>query len=233
MAGMVARTNRGQGMVTRSAAYLQFIESMQMDYMKWHDGTPYDLDCLASVSPEELAELEALLIERKDADWRDAEALAKINSPAAILALRDSMNGPDREVRIRAAELLHGNGLIDSLDAVIIDGLRFGKLGKGFAQAIELAAAHPSEAVKATLLQGAFCSSDAAVGFAAALLVAYGKASKVYDQSQQAVFSRFATKDPRARRQAFDDLCVILGVNGSRVTGGSCPPGHYQMSEDD
>jgi hypothetical protein len=41
---------------------------MKVGYIEWHDGIPYDLEALASVSPEELVELEALLVRRKDAD---------------------------------------------------------------------------------------------------------------------------------------------------------------------
>ena len=59
---------------------------MNIGYMQWHDGDPYDLDALDSVSPSELAALQALLVRRKDSDWRDSEALARIGSATAAKA---------------------------------------------------------------------------------------------------------------------------------------------------
>ncbi len=201
---------------------------MKIGYMEWHDGIPYDLEALASVSPEELAELEALLVRRKDADWRDAEALAKINSPPALRALQASLKGPNREVRIRAAELLHGIGRLDSIDEVIVEGLRFGELGEGLAQAERLAAAHPSAAVIEALLQGALCSSDGrAVRFAGILFFLHGKASEPFDWSQRSLFLRFRTSDRRERREAFDEMCQLIGANGATV---NCPSGPFQSA---
>lgn len=205
--------------MSHSEAYDRFIASTKIDYMKWHDGEPYDLEALDAVSPDERAELEALLVQRKNNDWRDVEALAKLKSPAALHALKESMTGPSREVRIRAAELLHRMGELDSLDAVIVEGLQFGELGEGLAQAERLSASHPSEAVKSALLHGALCSSDGrAVRFAGILLFVHGKASEPFDWSHRSILTRFSKQDLRERRQAFDELCEMLGVDGSQVT---------------
>ena len=204
--------------MTHTPAYDRFIASMKVGYIEWHDGIPYDLEALASVSPEELVKLEALLVRRKDADWRDAEALATINSPATLRALQESLKGPNREVRIRAAELLYAAGLLDSLDDVIVEGLRFGELGEGLAQAERLAAAHPSAAVKAALLLGALSSNDGrAVRFVGILFFLHGKASEPFDWNQRSFFLRFKTSDRRERRKAFDEMCQLIGVDGSNV----------------
>jgi hypothetical protein len=129
------------------------------------------------------------------------------------------MTGSSREVRIRAAELLHQMGELDSLEAVIVEGLRFGELGEGLAQAERLAASHPSGVVKAALLHGALCSSDGrAVRFAGILLFVHGKASEPFDKSHRLILTRFSTPDRQERRQAFDGLCAMLGVDGSQVT---------------
>ena len=127
--------------MNHTAAYDRFMASMKIGFMEWHDGIPYDLSALAGVSPEELAELEALLVERKNEDWRDIDALARIGTPSAWRAIRESTTGPDREVRIRAAKRLYEARRLDSLDEVIIEGLRFGEIGEGLAQAERLAAA--------------------------------------------------------------------------------------------
>ena len=204
--------------MAHTAAYERFMASMKIDYMAWHEGTGYDLDALGAVSSEELAELEALLLQRKDSDWRDVDALARIGSPGAMRGIQECLTGPNRDVRIRAAELLHKRGELASLDAVIIEGLRFGALGKGLAQCERLAAAHPSEAVKNELIRGALCSNDGrAVRFVGILFFLYGKANVPFDWSQRPFFLRFNTKDARARRQAFDEMCRVLGIDGSKI----------------
>src|SRR5262249_34262442 len=120
--------------------------SMKIGYMEWHEGTPYDLESLRSVSAEERAELEALLLQRKDSDWRDIDALAEIGSPSAIRAVEESLRGPNRVARIRAAKRLYDMGRLASFDEVITEGLQFGELGNGLAECERLAAEHPSEA---------------------------------------------------------------------------------------
>jgi len=205
--------------MVHTAAYERFVASMKIGYMEWHEGTPYDLEALDSVSPEELAELEALLLQRKNSDWRDVEALAKINSPNALRGLNESLKGPNRVVRIRAAELLYGMGQLASFDEIIIEGLRFGELGKGLAECERLAAAHPSEAVRTALIHGALCSTDGrAVRFVGILFFLYGKATGRFDWSQRPFFLRFNTNDERQRREVFDEMCRTLGIDGSNVS---------------
>jgi len=222
MKPVIARLLGGLGrLATHTAAYHRFVGSMNIGYSEWHDGEPYDLDALAAVSPGERSQLETLLIQRKDADWRDAEALARIGSPAALRALSDSLRGPNREVRIRAAELLHGLGQLDSLDAFIVEGLCFGELGEGLAASERLAASHPSEAVIAALLQGALCSNDGrAVRFVGILFFLHGKADEPFDWSHRAFFLRFSTHDRDERRKAFESLCQTLGIDGANVKCG-------------
>jgi len=148
--------------------------------------------------------------------------VAKIGSARAIHALRESLEGPNREVRVRAAELLKGSGRLDSLDDVIVEGLRFGALGQGLAESERLAAAHPSEAVQDALLHGALCSTDGrAVRFVGILYFVHGKASDPFDQDRREVFLRFNTQDPVERRRLFDQMCQALGIDGSQVT---CSP---------
>jgi len=206
--------------MSNTAAYDRFVASMKIGFMEWHDGVPYDLDALAGVSPEELAELEALLVARKDEDWRDVDALARIGTPSAWRAVQESAGGPDREVRIRAAERLFETGRLRSLDEVIIEGLRFAEIGEGLAQAERLAASHPSDRVIAELLRGALCADGRAVRFAAILCFLHGKTSEPIDWTKREHFARFTTTDPAERRQAFITLYQFIGVDGSNVRCG-------------
>lgn len=215
--------------MTHSAAYDRFMASMKIGYMEWHEGTPYALEALDSVSAEELVELENLLIQRKDSDWRDVDALGKIGSPRAIRAIEECLQGPNRVVRIRAAKLLYGMRRLASFDEIIIEGLRFGKLGEGLAECERLAAEHPSEAVKDALIHGALCSEGGrAVRFVGILFFLYGKAVVPFDGSRRPFFLQFNTKNPRARRKAFDEMCRMLGIDGSNI---SCDPDELQVSK--
>ena len=47
---------------------------MIVGYEQWHDGTGYDLDIPNAVHPDELVELENLLLARRASDWRGADA---------------------------------------------------------------------------------------------------------------------------------------------------------------
>ena len=199
-------------------AYDRFIASMKIGYQEWHDGTPYDLEALDQVSPSERLQLEQRLLARKDEDWRDVEALARINTPAAIAGLKDSLNGPIREVRIRAARLLFERGYLESLDSVIVEGLRNGSVGRGLAECEMLAAEHPSPAVMRELLYGVACSmDDRAVRFAALLFFLCGKAESPFDRRRREFFLRFNSKNPAERRRLFDQLCKTLGLDGSGI----------------
>lgn len=206
----------------RSAAYRRFVASMNIGYDQWHDGEPYDCAALAEVQPSERAELEQLLIGRRNGDWRDAEALAAIGSAKAFEALEDSTRGPNREVRLRASALLFAAGRLASLDDAITEGLRFGELGDGLAEAERLAEEHPTPAVRGALLEGALCSRDGrAVRFVALLYFLHGKAPEAFDWSQRDQFLTFHSHDPAERRTLFDAMCAHLGIDGSAVR---CPP---------
>src|SRR5689334_21316634 len=51
----------------------KFLQSMKIGYMEWHEGIGYDLNALRELSPDELKQIESLLIAHKDRDWRDVE----------------------------------------------------------------------------------------------------------------------------------------------------------------
>src|SRR5262245_644235 len=85
-----------------SKAYQTFIASMAITLEDWREGNGYDLDALDEVTGEEREELVKVLAERlKSApDWRQAEALGAIGTPAAVKALQSAMKTTDRELRI-------------------------------------------------------------------------------------------------------------------------------------
>ena len=78
----------------------RFIESMKIDYEKWHDGIGYDLEALKEANKEEREAIERILINRNPPDWRDIEALATLDTPRTRSALIVTTLGGINEVNM-------------------------------------------------------------------------------------------------------------------------------------
>jgi hypothetical protein len=208
---------------TGSTDYQRFIASMQIDYARWHDGEPYDLDALARLTGDERDRIETLLIARRDNDWRDVDALDRLGSPAALAALEESARGPNREVRIRASEHLFDRGRRTDLDEVLVDGIRHATFGQGLQETLWLAAKHPTPAVIRALAEAALCRREEGAVHAVALLYfLHGLAAEEFDTAHQDYFLRFRTTPHGPQRRAlFDELCAKIGIDGSGI---DCPP---------
>ena len=203
-----------------SSAYDRFMASMVIDQDAWRDGTGYDLSALDDLTPEELRSVEAHLIARKDEDWRDAEALAHIGSDKAKAALKASTEGPNQQVRLKAAQALADAGEDSGLEAQIIHALRFSELYDGLAQAELMAESHPTPAIKETLLRGALTSTDGrAVRFVALLYYFHGLADEPFDFRQRPYFLTFRTEDMAERRRLVEELREKLGMPASALEG--------------
>lgn len=197
-----------------SNAYDKFMKSMNIGYEEWHDGIGYDLDALRELDQSEIQQVESVLIPRKDEDWRDAEALAALGTPAALAALRSCVDSPNNEVRLLAARHLAGTGDQDELERVIIESLRSSTIGGGMVQALQQAEEHPSEAVKQTLFWCALHGHDDIRVHAAALLFyLYGVGESNFDWNHRPLFLRFNTPDMTERKAAFRDLCAALKID--------------------
>ena len=201
-------------MAEESSAYDRFMQSMQIGHDQWHDGTGYDLEAVQELEGEELARVEALLIRRKDEDWRDAEALAALNSTKAAEALKSSISSPNVQVKLRAAEQYAEEGDMTTMEEALIQSLRTSKLYEGLTQALDLAEEHPTERVKQTLFWCALHGNDDVRVHAAALLFyLYGIAQSNFDWEFRPFFLRFGTEDMEERRAAFLELCQRVNVD--------------------
>lgn len=199
----------------RSEAYTRFIASMRIGYAEWHDGAPYDVGAIDLMSAAERREVERRLVARKNKDWRDSEALARLGTDAAMAALLASTRGPNREVRLRAGKLLRENGRAVDLEGLIVEALRH---GDGSDSALELATRYPSEAVERTLLHGLRCGEDNRTGFfASALLFIHGQLDDPEGYAAQFVNEPFIGPGPQ-RDAAFRVLCARIGVDPSSVS---------------
>jgi hypothetical protein len=187
---------------------------MIIGFDEWHDGIGYDLEALLELEGDELARAEAVLIARKNQDWRDAEALAALNSSESVAALKSSISSPDVKVKLRAAEQYAAEGDIARMEDALVESLRTSKIYEGLTQALALAEEHPTERVKQTLFWCALHGNDDVRVHAAALLFyLYGIAESNFDWEFRPFFLRFHTQDMEERRAAFLELCRRVNVD--------------------
>jgi hypothetical protein len=194
----------------------RFFASMVMDYEKWHDGIGYDLDAIEEMTEAQLRQVEARLIDQPR-DWRDIEALACIDSPAARKAVEAALKSSDAKVRAEA--MLHAADKADPKDrekrliASLKKDARYGGLSEAIDEAEEF---HPPGVIDA-LFRGALNrDGEAAVHFAALLKFLNGKAKEPFDWKHRPFFLRFNTDDRTERRAVFSELCEKVGVDPAK-----------------
>lgn len=191
----------------------KFERSMVMDYDKWHDGIGYDLELLRSMEPRDRGVVEAMLIRKGLNDWRDVEALAEFDTPAARAVLEAGLH--DRNPEVRNAILRYVSELVPETDKtrVLVQGLKNNVIFGGLTQTLdEVEQFHPKEIMDA-LFHGALeRTGDVAVHFAAMLCYLHGKAPEPFDWSQRPFFLRFHTEVRSEREAVFRELCAKIGV---------------------
>jgi len=189
--------------------YQRFIESMKIGFDQWHDGTGYDLEALAGMTPEDRAAAEAVLVAHLagPGDWRDVEALASLATPGAMAALKVAAKHGNPEVRNRALEALAQTGPQPGME-LEDDIVRAVERG-----ALDLAQSHPTPRVKRAVLDCARLADPTTRVHAAALLMYLcGKADEPFDWDQRPFFLRFASEDNRALRAAWTELRARTGM---------------------
>jgi hypothetical protein len=200
----------------------RFVASMRITFDMWHDGTGYDLDALREASAPERSAIEKVLIAHLPRDWRDIEALAAIDSPAARAAVVDALKSDDTAVRREA--MSYAADAIDphEREERLLKDLRSDDLFGGLSEAIDEAAEFHPPAILDALFEGALHrTGKTAVQFAALLFYAYGKSDEPFDWDHREFFLRFDTEDRAEREAAFRDLCQALGIARPARTGAS------------
>lgn len=202
-------------------AVARFAASLVVDQEAWRDGIGYDLETLRGASPADRARIEALLLGRGVAGWRDVEALAALGTPRAKDALREAAARGDHEVRMAVAS--HAPDVLSEADrtASVVAALRDAKFYGGLTQALaEVEGRHPPEVVDA-LLRGALArEGEVAVHFAAMLCFVSGLTAEPFDWAERPFFLRFHTEDRGEREAAFRELCVRLRIDADAYLRG-------------
>ncbi|GEP43625.1 hypothetical protein [Brevifollis gellanilyticus] len=196
----------------RSASPLvtQFLESMEMNYERWHDGIGYDLNVFESAKPKERKQIEDLLINRPLGDWRDVEALAALDSPRARKHLRGAFESANLDQKIDL--ISHATSLFTNKQRteVLMTALQEADQSPSMTQVmLEIQEFHPPKIIKA-LLEGVKTREDVIAGaFAMMLLFLHGKADSPYDNNWRPFMLRFQGE---AREPLVQELRRHLGV---------------------
>jgi hypothetical protein len=203
------------GSMAHSPAYQRFIDSMKIDYEKWHDGIGYDLDAIDEMTEDERKDLTTLLKGRDD--WRDVEALARIQSPAADDSLVEQLQSSKIDQRLAAMEELHAKGKLPDIDRHLAKALPHAVTYGGLTRALLLAEQHPTDRVKQALLWCARHHKENAVHCAAMLYYLAGISKEPFDWNHRPFFLRFVETDEKARIEAFEELCRAIKVDPSDI----------------
>jgi hypothetical protein len=199
-------------MTNPSPALDRFLQSLFIDYEKWHDGVGFDVDALREVAPAERATAEA----RLDAthDWRDVEALAvlaQLGSASAEQSLRGALRSGSNEIRL--AVMRHASHLVDdsARTEMLLHALESATIFDAFTSTLDqVESFHPPPVVDA-LWQGLTTrQGDVAAHYAAMLAFIYGKADSAFDWHLRPLFLKFNTESSAERKAAVAELRALL-----------------------
>jgi hypothetical protein len=192
----------------------RFIESMNIDYEKWHDGVGYDLEALKEANKKERKAIERILVNRNPLGWRDIEALAILDTPGARQALIISVLGGINEVNI--AVLRYAPELInDELRTkLIVKALKTASFYYGLSQTLDIVEKYHPEEVIRELFHGLLKrEGEVAVHFAAMLFYIHGKAETPFDWEKRAFYLKFNTEKLSDRKTIFQEFCKKINVD--------------------
>lgn len=196
-----------------SEPFSRFMRSLELDYERWHDGDGFDLEALAGIDESERGDVVRELA-RRDATWREIEALETIDIPPAFLAIKRALRDSDSiDTRLAAADALHNLGKLDEpIDAVVARELRnLTDIGDGCTRALLMAEEHPSEAVKQALLAASRTRTESAMHCAGVLCYLTGAGKEPFDWDLRPLFLRLGPDEPDAdRNAAFRELCALV-----------------------
>jgi hypothetical protein len=192
----------------------RFEASMQIGFEEWHDGIGYDIEAIRRVSQAERDTIEQILINHSPRDWRDIEALAKINTKCARKTIKEARKNPNPIIRIAvtrfAPDLITDNERSQS----IIYALQKTEIFSGFSNVLDEVEKHHPQEVKEALIKGLLNrKGDVAVHFAAMLFYLFGEAKEPFDWKQRPFFLRFNTEDRKERVEVFRELCQKLKIS--------------------
>jgi hypothetical protein len=187
---------------------------MKIGFEEWHDGIGYNLEAIRLASQTELDVIEQLLINHIPRDWRDIEALAKINTKSARESIKDAIKDSNPVVRVAIARFTPDLITKKERSQSLIDALQNTEIFSGFSNVLDEVERYHPEEVKEALIKGLINRrGDVAVLFAAMLFYLFGETKKPFDMKQRPFFLRFNTEDRKERVELFREICQKLKIN--------------------
>lgn len=170
------------GMPEHTEAYRRFMASTQLDYEAWREGTPYDVAALDEMSPAERLLVEDELSAKGKLDWRDVEALRRLDTSTARDRIRRAGYAQTDGAGVQALSLDAEDGWSDDIETRFIRKLAQARLMEGaFDRLFAIAEEHPTPNVRAALFRLATTGhSDVRYACGAFLLYLAGHASTWY-----------------------------------------------------
>jgi hypothetical protein len=200
--------------VKHSAAYESFLASVVPPWLSWGEGETYDVAAIPDMTAAEREEIVALLTGR-EATWREVEALAAIGTEAARQAVDAASNSHlSIDIRLAAAEAMHGQGRLPGLDTFLARQIRnLSRPSEGLKRALQLAERYPSDTVKQALLWASYNATECAPHCAGLLLTLSGVGKAPFpDQLNQLLLKLDLHNSYFDRKAAFDELCRLVGM---------------------
>jgi hypothetical protein len=202
-------------------AYSKFMASLELDYERWHDGEGYDLEALARIDASERGDV-VWELARREATWREIEALEQIDIPPAFMAIKRALrDSTSIDTRLAAAEALANiKKLEEPVDAVLAREIRrLDGIEDGCTRALLMAEEHPTEVVKQALLAASLNRTESAMHCAGVLCYLTGVAKEAFDWDLRPLFLRLGPEEPEHdRRAAFNELCALVKMQPADVS---------------
>lgn len=184
---------------------------MVMNHEKWHDGIGYDISLFDKATPAELEAIETILVSRGVSDWRDAEALASLDTERSRDALKRAFESGSNEIRFvisrYAPDLAATKERADALVEILHNAPLFGALSGALDEVVDF---HPPSIIEALFEGLREREGEVAVHFAAMLFHLHGKSEEPFDLEHRDFFLRFNTAVSEERDKAIQELLELI-----------------------
>ncbi|MEQ1841563.1 MAG: hypothetical protein ABL994_14235 [Verrucomicrobiales bacterium] len=189
----------------------RFRASMVMNHEKWHEGIGYDISLFNEATPAEFEAIESLLVSRGVSDWRDAEALASLDTERSREILKRAFESGSNEIRFLisrfAPDLAATDERADALITILRNAPLFGALSGALDEIVDF---HPPSIIEALFDGLKEREGDVAVHFAAMLFHLHGKSEEPFDLRHRDFFLRFNTSVSEERDKAIQELLELI-----------------------
>jgi hypothetical protein len=204
---------------TPSADLKQFLDSMELDYYRWHDGDGFDIAALKRLSPAETEAALKAVIDRVGWECRDVEVFEAVATPRALEMLELYAGKADQAyVRLCATQALARlHHRIDAerlwlLDLFDNEALDYGDLGPLLATLPGLLTRNDSVPLREAMQRCALRGTDVSPYTAAMLYCLAGLTDSWQGWGSFPTLNKLDSRDPAVLANARREFLRILGT---------------------